>query len=77
MFLSLSQRQIAFFGPLELVKESFQAQEQIFSHEKLCLRSGVGFLFCLLRSNLFHSQQKLKFGNLAKLLYYSDEIENS
>ncbi len=44
LFLSLSQRQNAFLGPLEW-RDLFGPKNKVSSHEKLVFRSGVRFLF--------------------------------
>ena len=44
IFLHLSQRQIAFLGPLEC-RNLFGSRDKVSSHEKLVFRSGVRFLF--------------------------------
>ena len=44
IFLHLSQRQIAFLGPLEW-RNLLGAKNKVFSHKKLVFRSGVWVLF--------------------------------
>ena len=45
-FLSLSQGQIAFLGPLEW-RYLFGSKDKVFNHQKLVFKSGVWFLFVL------------------------------
>ena len=46
IFLSLSQRQIAFLGPLEW-RNLFEQKSKVGTYQKLIIRSGVRFLFVL------------------------------
>ena len=60
-FLSLSQRQIAFLGPLEW-RNLFGPKDKVSSYEKLVIGSGVRFLFLIVLMDVILLNLDLQLG---------------